>query len=100
MMISITHAWHAARISITSMERHIQNARSANFRDCVNIAVSIKIFSVDMYIVIAISQISIESVASNIIIAYDEIIGHLRNFLSEVKSIAIFHIVLFPYAQN
>ncbi len=52
-------------------------------------------------LVIAISQISIESVASNIIIAYDEIIGHLRNFLCEVKSVAIFHIVLFPYdAQN
>ena len=81
MMISTIHACRAAPISITSMGRHIQNARFANFRNYVNIAVSINLFCWCMlycYIRRGAGLLVIESVALHIFIinAYDELSGH------------------------
>jgi len=44
MMTFTIHACYAARISITSMGRHIQNAKFANFPDYVDVTVSVNLF--------------------------------------------------------
>jgi hypothetical protein len=60
-MIFITRACRAAHISITSMGRHIQNAKFATFPDCVRerVWLSRLTFFVDVYFLLSCSIIRI-----------------------------------------
>lgn len=94
MTISTTHACRAARISITSMGRHIQNAKFANFPNYVNTAVTINLF-VDAYYCYIRRDASlsvIESMALHIFIkAYDKLSGQWKTLPEREGNYIVFY---------